>query len=100
MSQSLVRSGLSSAVQRRGVPRAVAKQINKDVAEVAGEAIVHATKIEAGAWLASGALRMVEDLTEREAQAAAKYPEHAERFRAIVDMYTGLAVSELREMGS
>jgi hypothetical protein len=45
-------------------------------------------------------LTFVEDLTKREGEAANQYPEHAARFKAIVDVYTGLAVNELREMGS
>jgi hypothetical protein len=100
MSQSLVRPNLSAAVQQRGVPRRVAKAVNNAIAEVAGEAIVHATRVEAAAWLANSALTFVADLTQRETEAANQYPEHAARFKAIVDVYTGLAVNELREMGS
>jgi hypothetical protein len=97
MSQSLVRPSMTAAVARRGAPRKIVRAVNNAVAEVAGEAIVRATKIEAAAWLTDSALGFVEDLSAQEAQAARLYPQQAHRFSAIVDSFTAIAVNEIRQ---
>jgi hypothetical protein len=93
-----IRRDMSSAVARRRTSSVTTRAVGRAVEQVAGNAVVHAAKVEAGAYVAHVGMRYTEALTLQELQAAEMYPERAGRFKAIADGFTALVVNELQEM--
>lgn len=96
MSSSIARH-TPGVLSRTGSGR-VARQVGREVDQVAGRAVVHAAEVEAGAYVTHVAMTYAELLTNQELQAAAMYPERAYRFQAIAEGFTALAVNEIRKM--
>ena len=96
MSSSISRR--TSGALGRTVSGRVARQVNREVDQVAGQAVVCAAEVEAGAYVTSVAMAYTIMITEAELKAAALYPERAYRFQSIADTYAALTNIQLQRM--
>jgi hypothetical protein len=95
----IMRRDMSAAVSTRRASRRVTNEVARATERLAGDAVVRAARVQAGAYVAHVGQALTASLTDEELRSCAMYPERAYRFKAIGDSYAGLVVRTIAEMG-
>ncbi len=100
MSSELVRRATENAgiTVRGGSPR-IPRTIVKAVESAGHRGLVAAAKTQAAGYVTHVALSQVAMLTAEEGRMIEQCPLGEGRFKVIADTYTGVAVSEIAQMG-
>jgi len=74
------------------------RQMEAAVEAEAATGVIATARVEATAYVASTGLAHVAALTELETKLAARDPQGAERYQAIIDTFTGAVINEVAKM--
>lgn len=75
-----------------------ARQMEAAVEEEAMTGVIATARVEATAYVAQTGLAHVAALTELETKLAARDPQGAERYQAVIDTFTGAVITEVTRM--